>query len=198
MSTARAPALLLAILLAAPSCSWFRRKAKTPAPPAPAPPVAAKPAPEPPQLPVPPPVEQSTAGTPPASTVITPTPPPGKPPVQEKKTAASKPAARPHPPSTVELPPAEPHTAPPQLMQILTPAEQRFYSARVNESLRRARRNLDAAMRRKLTADQQRIAERIRVFLAQADEARARDLVTAHSLATRADVLAQELVKGAR
>jgi hypothetical protein len=52
---------------------------------------------------------------------------------------------------------------------------------------------LAAAASRKLTADQDSLVVRIRTFVMQAEQAREQDLVTAVSLARRADLLAQDL-----
>jgi hypothetical protein len=46
-----------------------------------------------------------------------------------------------------------------------------------------------------LNAEQSEIAERIRTFQKQAEQARDQDLVTAVNLARRADLLAQDLVE---
>jgi hypothetical protein len=46
-----------------------------------------------------------------------------------------------------------------------------------------------------LTADQKDIADRVRTYLTQAEQAREQDLVTAVNLARRADLLATDLLK---
>jgi hypothetical protein len=46
-----------------------------------------------------------------------------------------------------------------------------------------------------LTADQKNTAERVQTYLSQAEQAREQDLVTAVSLAKRADLLAKDLLE---
>jgi len=46
-----------------------------------------------------------------------------------------------------------------------------------------------------LNAEQQDIADRVRTYLTQAEQARDKDLVTAVNLARRADLLAKDLVE---
>jgi hypothetical protein len=112
---------------------------------------------------------------------------------------------RPAPPQR-RAPPAAPRTAtsgtpaapdapaPPQLGQIFTPDQTREYNRTLNESLERVRKALAVLGGKNLNAEQSEIANRIRTFERQAEQAREQDLVTAVSLARRADLLAQDLL----
>jgi len=84
--------------------------------------------------------------------------------------------------------------APPQLGQIFTPDQAREYNRVLNESLERVRKNMAIVAGKNLNAEQSEIANRIRTFEKQAEQAREEDLVTAVSLARRADLLAQDLI----
>ena len=99
--------------------------------------------------------------------------------------AAPKPL--PPPPEPTELAPS------PRLGQIFTADQSRDYNRALDESLTRVRMVLAAAANRRLTADQDSLVVRIRTFVMQAEQAREQDLVTAVSLARRADLLAQDL-----
>jgi hypothetical protein len=85
--------------------------------------------------------------------------------------------------------------APPQLGQIFTPDQAREYNRILNESLERVRKNMAVVAGKNLNAEQSEIANRIRTFERQAEQAREQDLVTAVSLARRADLLAQDLLE---
>jgi len=102
--------------------------------------------------------------------------------------AAPKTAPQPTPGVT------EPVPAPPKLGQIFTAAQAREYNRSIDDSLGRVRRALTIVSGRKLTPEQSRIADSIRTFQRQAEAAREKDLVTALSLARRADLLAQDLI----
>jgi len=165
--------LLLVIVLAAPSC----KKKTPPRIPAPAPrafPPAPAPAPAPPpetKLEPPPVIEQPVAG----------------------------PEAAPPPSVSVEVPgappplPAKPLAPPPQLAPLLSAEERSRYAVETAASLARARRRVAAIDQRKLSGDQEARLNRIRTFIEQASLLRNSDLVTAHGLARRADVLSREL-----
>jgi hypothetical protein len=84
--------------------------------------------------------------------------------------------------------------APPQLGQIFTPDQTREYNRTLNDSLDRVRKALAVVAGKNLNAEQSEIANRIRTFERQAEQAREQDLVTAVSLARRADLLAQDLL----
>jgi len=107
--------------------------------------------------------------------------------------------ATPAPPRTAvtgPAQPADPTPAPtPQLGQIFTPAQASQYTRDLNESLDRVRKILAVLAGKNLNAEQSEIANRIRTFEKQAEQAREQDLVTAVSLAKRADLLAQDLLE---
>jgi hypothetical protein len=78
---------------------------------------------------------------------------------------------------------------------MFTPDEQRQYNRTIEDSLGRVKRALDSLARKNLSADQQGEVSRIATFQKQAEQARdAQDLLTAVSLAQRADTLAQDLL----
>ncbi len=108
-----------------------------------------------------------------------------------------------HRPSPVVAPPkpavAEPVTpeapAAPRLAQMFTPEELRENTRVLNESLEAVTRTLAILEGKNLTAEQKEIVERIRGFRKQAEQAREQDLLTAVSLARRADLLAKDLLE---
>jgi hypothetical protein len=81
----------------------------------------------------------------------------------------------------------------PKLGDILTPDEQRQYSASIDQSLAHAQASLSSIGSRQLTKDQQAEAEQIRNFIQQAQDTRSSDPAGAKSLAERAEVLARDL-----
>jgi hypothetical protein len=105
--------------------------------------------------------------------------PPPKPPV----------ASGPKPPTTLPDQPAAPKLGP-----LFTPEQTREYTRDLDESLERVKRALTSISRKRLNADAVVTVERIRTFQKQAEQARQEDLVTAVSLARRADLLAQDLL----
>jgi hypothetical protein len=196
------PGRLLAVLCAllvllAPSCNPFRRQRqpKVPPPVAPAP-APVKPAPEARPQPVvydfpdPPetaPLPPGEIPAPPLATELT--VPPPRPPVRRE--VAVKPGSEPAP--EAPKPPAVP-----RLTQLLSPEEERKFNQEIDESLERARRNLALVSQRPLSAEQQIVLERVHAFLQQTIEIRPLDLVTARSLAQRADLLARDLERTTR
>src|SRR5487761_2682802 len=93
-------------------------------------------------------------------------------------------------------PPATPEpAAPPKLAQMFTPEEFRENTKTLEDSLERVARALAMVEGKNLTADQKEIVERIRTFRKQAEQAREEDLLTAVSLAKRADLLAKDLLE---
>jgi hypothetical protein len=78
---------------------------------------------------------------------------------------------------------------------MFTPEEFRANTRALNESLERVNRALAIVEGKTLTPDQKEIAERIRTFRKQAEQAREQDLLTAVSLARRADLLAKDLLE---
>jgi hypothetical protein len=100
------------------------------------------------------------------------------------------------PPKPVVTGPVTPESpAPPKLAQMFTPEELRANTRALEESLERVNRALAIVEGKNLTAEQKEIAERIRTFRKQAEQAREQDLLTAVSLARRADLLAKDLLE---
>lgn len=150
----------------------------------------------------------SPAPTPPAPTSEAPTPPTtthpedpapyqvNKPPqpVPAKKPARSAATPAAAPPASPPAPPAATAPAlPPKLGDILTPDEQKQYSASIDQSLSLAQASLNTLGGRQLTKDQQAEVEQIRSFMQQAHDTRGSDPAGAKSLAARAAVLARDL-----
>jgi hypothetical protein len=82
----------------------------------------------------------------------------------------------------------------PRLAQIIPPDLAREYRKALDESLNHVQNALDMLGKRNLTAEQRDAVEGIRDFQMQAKQAREDDLVTAVSLAKRADSLAKDLL----
>lgn len=104
---------------------------------------------------------------------------------------------RPAPAIAPVKPPAvsAPESAPPKLAQMFTAEQLRENTRALDESLERVNRALAMVEGKNLTPDQKEIAERIRTFRKQAEQAREQDLLTAVSLARRADLLAKDLLE---
>lgn len=98
-------------------------------------------------------------------------------------------------PKPVPQGPVAPEPVAPKLAQMFTPEELRENTRALDESLDRVNRNLVIIEGKNLTAQQKEIAERIRTFRKQAEQAREQDLLTAVSLARRADLLAKDLLE---
>ncbi|HUS07698.1 MAG TPA: hypothetical protein VMZ52_15435 [Bryobacteraceae bacterium] len=114
---------------------------------------------------------------------------------QEVKTAEVKPEA------VAETPPAG--AAPlqlsgPKLVQILSPEEARDYVRRLDGALERIKSGLAVIQGKALNQGQKEEADRIKSFVAQAEQARDQDLVSAVSLAERADLLSRDLLERLR
>jgi hypothetical protein len=189
---------MFTVAMTMPSCSLIRRS-RGPAPP----PVIAAPPTKPntpvenPQVPPPPKVEQAEGPklAPSVATQI-----PAKPPVipkPVKKPSKRSPApvkAQAPPPPVVD--PAVPTTvaeAPALLAPILSPAQQEAFGKAIDLALQQAENGLASIANKELNATQRANADRTKSFIAQANQFRASDLVTAKSLADRAVVLAQSL-----
>ena len=78
---------------------------------------------------------------------------------------------------------------------MFTPEEVRQNTRTFEESIERVNRALSIMEGKNLTAEQKDIAERIRTYRKQAEQAREEDLLTAVSLARRADLLAKDLLE---
>jgi hypothetical protein len=178
--------VVLALSVGTSSCV-FRKQPRAFLPPPPRP---AAPAPKQPDLPSPPTVDADASSqvSDPSTTIVN-LPeidaPPAPRPRRGVVTAAPKPAAT-APPQTTE--------APPRLGKIFTPDQLKEYNRALDESLDRVRKALVVVAGKNLNAEQGEIANRIRTFQRQAEQARELDLVTAVSLARRADLLAQDLL----
>ena len=173
---------------------WWRKAKASPAPAV----IVLPPAPEPSKpepLPAPPKVESGEpVSSLPASPIDTPIEPP-KPFEQPKPPRTTpRPAAPPPQPPPQETPPAEI----PQLVPLLTPAEQERYTREISDFIRRAEDNLTRIGERKLDQRQRDNVLRARTFIRQAQDLRQSDLLTARSLAQRADVLAQDVASTVR
>jgi len=72
------------------------------------------------------------------------------------------------------------------------------YARQLDADLAAARRVLNSLRGRNLSREQADLANRIRTFLQQAEQIRARDLAAAAELGRRAAVLAQELERALR
>jgi hypothetical protein len=103
------------------------------------------------------------------------------------------PAVAPKPPVVV-APPESPPT-PPKLAQLYTPEEQRENTRTLDETLDRVNQQLARVEGKNLNAEQKDTVERIKTFRKQAEQAREQDLLTAVSLARRADLLAKDLLE---
>jgi len=165
-----------------------RQQARVFIPPPPPPRPAKEP---PPQLPAAPQVAMVLVSLPapvPASgpVIVELGPPPPapvkRPPPAPPKTQATAP--QPEPPTVV----------PPKLGQMFTAEQAREYNQTLTESFARVDSALARLEGKQLTADQSQTADRIRTFRKQAEQAREQDLVTAVSLARRADLLAKDLL----
>jgi hypothetical protein len=188
----RLSAALLALSVSSTSC-WFRKSHAvvfTPPPPQSQPQKAD--ANEPAVLPAPPNIEGNPTATMPPQTLETMPPqlePPRAPPPRRGNVATTPPKPSPTPAPAPEPPP------PPKLGQIFTGDQLREYNRALDESLERVRKALGVLAGKNLNAEQGEIAKRIRIFQRQAEQAREQDLVTAVSLARRADLLANDLLK---
>jgi hypothetical protein len=111
------------------------------------------------------------------------------------KRVARRPAPVVPAPKPVQGPVAPETPVAPKLAQMFTPEELRENTRALDESLDRVNRILVIVEGKNLTADQKEIAERIRTFRKQAEQAREQDLLTAVSLARRADLLAKDLLE---
>jgi hypothetical protein len=103
------------------------------------------------------------------------------------------PAVAPKPPAVAT--PTEVAPAPPRLAQLYSVEEQREHARTLDETIERVNRNLASIEGKNLTQEQKEQVERIKTYLKQAEQAREQDLLTAVSLARRADLLAKDLLE---
>jgi hypothetical protein len=176
---------IFALSLASTSCLRQKTQARVFTPP----PARAKPAdPVAPPLPDPPRVAAApSAVAPPALPETTPEV------IGAPKRVARRPLSPPPPKPPATVTPESPVT--PRLGQLFTAEELREHARTLDETLERVNRALAIVEGKNLTAGQKEIAERIRTFRKQAEQAREQDLLTAVSLARRADLLAKDLLE---
>jgi hypothetical protein len=105
---------------------------------------------------------------------------------------ATPPVTAPKPTGTI---PAETPAAAPRLAQMLTPTELRDNTRTLDEYLTSANRILTIVEGKNLTAEQKETVLRIRTLLKQAEQVREQELLTAVSLAKRADLFAKDLLE---
>ena len=189
--------LLLGASLVSSGCFFRKNKPQPPAAPLPAPPpvAASKPEPMPPPPKVQPEKPDLAEGPPTAQEIDVPKPPPA-PPRRARRPAGQTPPPAPAETSTPNT--VTPPSDPPRLVQLLTPAEERRYQDQLDQYLKNVDVALGQAAARALTPEQTETAQRVREFAQQARDQRASDLVTAHNLALRANVLAQDLLRSFR
>jgi histone deacetylase complex regulatory component SIN3 len=146
-----------------------------------------------PQLPEAPPISTDEAAViPPPLPGVTPETLPEVPEAPKRVTRrVAPPVVAPKPPAAAQ--PESP--APPRLAQMFTPEELRENTKVLDDSLERVNQALAKVEGRNLTPEQKEIAERIRTFRKQAEQVREQDLLTAVSLAKRADLLAKDLLE---
>jgi len=135
----------------------------------------------------PPVVSGTPEKTPPNLTVPAPTPPPPR-----SRPRRSNTPVEPEPAATE---PASPKPEPPRISPRYTAAEEATFREQTNRSIAKAEGNLQKMNGRRMSAAQNDLAEKIRGFLGQAREAaQAGDWFRAQNLASKAEVLSQELV----
>jgi hypothetical protein len=147
-----------------------------------------------PTLPQAPPIAADEASIiPPQLPDLTPETLPEVPEAPKRVAHRTPPVVAPKPPAVAGPPEAPP--TPPKLAQLYTPEEQRENSRALDETLERVNQQLAKLEGKNLTAEQKDTVERIKTFRKQAEQAREQDLLTAVSLARRADLLAKDLLE---
>ncbi len=92
--------------------------------------------------------------------------------------------------------PAAPKPEPPRISPQYSPEEEARFRRQTTASIAKAERNLQRMNGRKLNATQSDMVEKIRGFLSQAQEAiQANDWFRAQNLASKAEVLSEELIR---
>lgn len=86
----------------------------------------------------------------------------------------------------------------PRLGQMLSSEEERQYNALIDQTLSQTEGSLRELSKRSLTPDQQSSMREIQELMRQANAARKVDLVSARSLADKAQVLARDLTQNAK
>jgi hypothetical protein len=188
---------LAALLAISPGCNPFRRQRQPKVPP----PVSPAPLPPKPEA-EPAPRRQAVWWEFPPPPEVAPAPPASIPPPPIQPEFRTRPPRRERGPVAATAPEGEaeaPKAPPvPRLTQLLSPEEQRQYNREIDEALDRAHRNVALIAQRPLNSEQQVLLERVNAFLQQTVELRQVDLVTARSLAQRADLLARDLERSTR
>lgn len=180
-----------ALAVLAPAC--HRKHPRNP-PPAPVVLVPAEPPKEVPPLPSAPGIHTPPPKQPPVNVKVE-APPPPVPQKKRRTRSARKAEAKVSEPPVVESTPAAPAPAPvPRLGQILTPEESKDYTRRLEAALDHVKNALVIIEGKALDRQNKETADRIRSFVAQAEQARDQDLVSAVSLAERADLLSRDLL----
>lgn len=194
----------LALGLMCNGCWFGRTKAATKVPPPPAPavlPNAGSPDAKPADLPAlpaealaPVPIDPP----PPKQTVVIPAPKPLPSPKTTpppRRQQSRQPAVVPAPPPAATPVTPTPAAPAPQLGEFLTTAQRRQLEAELLTTLQRSRSALGRINGSNLSAAQRETADRIRVFISQAEAQRPEDVATALQFARRADLLGQDLLK---
>lgn len=197
MSLVRFPSFTAALLLALSSTGCFWRK-KPPPPPGTPPPQAKTATPAVKPAPPPPKIETKVPEAGPSVAVElpdAPKPPQAKQSPKRTRRTAAPAAVKPQtPPAATEAAP-EPAAPPPKLGDLLSDAERSDLAKKCDQAIQRARVSLSQLVTKTLTPEASESAERVKVFLLQAEQARGRDPQTALQLAQRAEVLARDLLK---
>jgi len=177
-------------------------------------PKAEPPAVEPPKpLPPAPKIATVPPENPPVLVEVKPPPPPKKDPPPPKKKARASRRPRPAEPKPVEAAQAKPVEAPPEsapaaatnpapapavpeprLAPMLTPNQTKEYAKKLDGALDRAKNAVGVLEKKALSSEQKDTVTTIKSFVAQAEQAREQDLVSAVSLAERADLLSRDLL----
>jgi outer membrane biosynthesis protein TonB len=183
LGTRRCAAVLLALTIVVLAGSGCRRKTVQAAPP---PPVAAEKNPPPEMKP------PEVTGTPEAKppTLVVPAP---KAPAPRQRQRNTTPQPEPEPAATETV---SPKPEAPRISPRYSPAEEAAYRRRTSAAITAAEKNLLRVYGRSLNATQNDMVEKVRGFLAQSREAvQAGDWYRAQTLAGKAEVLSDELVK---
>lgn len=94
--------------------------------------------------------------------------------------------------------PARTEQRPPSLKPMISEAERRQLDQQMQGHLERARRNLAGIQESRLADNERSVLQEARSFLARAEQLRPTDLTLANSLAERAAILTQELLRKQR
>jgi len=145
----------------------------------------------PPQLPP----QSGPAVAPPQTAQQVPPPPPRKKKNHHKNSEETQAASNAVPAQNAQQPAPQPAAQPvvTQLSPVLTDDQRRDYEAHIRDALDSATRNLGSVANHQLSNQQETMRTQVVSFINQAQEARKTDLVTARSLAERANLLSQDL-----